>query len=389
MPPGPFCAPYDSSDSGTFRPRSNSISSKGGRSSWPRVEVSNQPSAPSSPTHSFYSLPTAFEHFQRDASPSSSRKSSYSSSDDSTSPSGGTPGTSTGGSTCSKSTSSLGLNLNRKLWEDQETGEDPQLKAARRALWDDVIIGQEQDKPKRIFESSTSSLGSTSSNQTLKEDISSPQNARPPLTPFSDANKDGTDVNEESSDEDDVDEVILPPVPCPSQPSHTTLPPLSSCLRTSPPARPHSSLSTSSSTSLCLSSYSHSSSVHFSPEPPGEAVTYSSLDYERRGHAPVEKLTMKEWAELKGVREAVGVWSGKIKPPSVDDDISATSAKEKENTIPSPTSLSNSWLSLGAHGDEDDSDIKAPRRKTSCRSFGAFAGVVTVGGAAARRSNSS
>ena len=49
-------------------------------------------------------------------------------------------------------------------------------------------------------------------------------------------------------------------------------------------------------------------------------MTYSRDDYIRAGIEPVEKLSMKEWVELQGVREAVGVWSGRIEKWRADHE---------------------------------------------------------------------
>lgn len=166
-------------------------------------------------------------------------------------------------------------------------------------------------------------------------------------------------------------ELLLPPPAC--MPCHATLSPRASCLRNSPLAR-SASLALSCSTSSLSSdsaptsggSYCdsavlpsstasgsrdrdrerrHSSgrlspsatstastsappSVSFSPAPPLEGATYSAIDYERGGDGPVEKLSVREWIELQGVREAVGVWSGKIGPWSADLDSALQSAAE-------------------------------------------------------------
>ncbi|GAA5866933.1 hypothetical protein JCM3774_004608 [Rhodotorula dairenensis] len=170
-------------------------------------------------------------------------------------------------------------------------------------------------------------------------------------------------------------DLLLPPPAC--MPCHATLSPRASCLRNSPLAR-SASLALSCSTSSLSSDSSPTSggsycdsavhaasggsrdrdaphqqqqqlqrergrhahrrnssgrlspsatstastsappSVSFSPAPPLEGATYSAIDYERGGDGPVEKLSVREWIELQGVREAVGVWSGRIGPWSAE-----------------------------------------------------------------------
>ncbi|KAK4705574.1 molybdenum cofactor sulfurtransferase, partial [Phenoliferia sp. Uapishka_3] len=80
------------------------------------------------------------------------------------------------------------------------------------------------------------------------------------------------------------------------------LPPLPSCLR---PPLPRSSSASSQSSSTPSVQFAEEWTVTF---------TYSPVDYVRRGQSPVEKLSIKEWVELRSVREAVGLFSGKIQP---------------------------------------------------------------------------
>ncbi|GAA6046617.1 hypothetical protein JCM3770_006242 [Rhodotorula araucariae] len=183
--------------------------------------------------------------------------------------------------------------------------EDPALAAARRALWDDVPA----DEARR------------------EEQV----HAREPVLDEVSVESEADDEEDEDAapdaagnDDDHDDEWELPPV---RLPCHTTLAPRPSCLRYSPAARTSlslPSLSTSSSSpaddptsgrhspSAASSASTSAPSVSFSCAPPQTCATWSAEVYSRRGDAPVEKLSIREWIELQGVREAVGVWSGKI-----------------------------------------------------------------------------
>ncbi|BGP44643.1 hypothetical protein JCM10450v2_000457 [Rhodotorula kratochvilovae] len=181
--------------------------------------------------------------------------------------------------------------------------EDPALAAARRALWDDVpaeeVGGENAPAGEPVVEVI---LGGEAD-------------------PSGDEGASDAAVEDDDSD----DEWGLPPV---RLPCHTTLAPRSSCLRYSPAARTSislPSLSTSSSSpaddpsasgrhspSADSTASTSAPSVSFSCAPPQTCATWSAEAYSRRGDAPVEKLSIREWIELQGVREAVGVWSGKI-----------------------------------------------------------------------------
>ncbi|GAA5834912.1 hypothetical protein JCM11251_002060 [Rhodosporidiobolus azoricus] len=193
--------------------------------------------------------------------------------------------------------------------------EDPALARARRALWEDVAPSSEGEK-----------AGEGEVFVEEEED-----------------GEDEQDAEEEEQEGEDEDDWHLPPA---RPPTSASTHPLHSCLRSSSLSRSFASLSCSSassttppnhtddtsstgsscrssspnpcpsspaSSSLSLSSSSQSQKgVSFSPTPPTSCLTYSPLAYPRSGLPPVEKLSIREWMELQGVREAVGVWSGRV-----------------------------------------------------------------------------
>ncbi|KAI5478569.1 hypothetical protein MNV49_004828 [Pseudohyphozyma bogoriensis] len=274
-PQGPFCT--RASD---HRKRAGSISK--GRPAWPQLGLESPPQVDTSLSTNFYGLPrgldlplastsTYRDDFYGPASASSSRKSSSSST------------SSRWSETTSATSSSMVEDSSaraRKRW--LEAGEDPDLAAARRSLWDDepAVI------PSTVV-------------------LDKPEQEKPVDEQSQEENEDGSDDDDYASD--------LPPLLAPFQPSHATLVPRSSCLRQRPPSSRSNSTSPSlSSSSDTCSIASSSPSVQFSTETPEHATTYSPSDYARRGDNPVEKLSVKEAIELKSVREAVGVWSGKL-----------------------------------------------------------------------------
>ncbi|BGP12568.1 hypothetical protein JCM10213_004846 [Rhodosporidiobolus nylandii] len=198
----------------------------------------------------------------------------------------------------SPATRSLSVNsgMDKAKREAVKGWEDPALAAARRALWDDPPDdAQVKAEPPAVV---------------VDED-------------------EGEEADEDEAENED--EWILPPVR--PTPSSTLSPaPLHSCLRASPSSRSSASLACSASMSTSFSSSTSSSSrstspssashatsssgggcsVTFSADPPLTCETYSAAAYSRRGDAPVEKLSIREWMELQGVREAVGLWSGRI-----------------------------------------------------------------------------
>ncbi|GAA6031933.1 hypothetical protein JCM8097_003348 [Rhodosporidiobolus ruineniae] len=208
---------------------------------------------------------------------------------------------------------SAGSGMDKAKREAVKGWEDPALAAARRALWDDVPDDEVQKKQKEA----------PAEEVFVEED---------------EEEGEGEDEDGEWEDADEDDWQLPPARPATSPPTPTG--PIYSCLRNSSSSRSATSLacslppldsSSASSSSLSLS-HSHSratsptscsspassappslsASVSFSPNPPHTCTTYSSRAYSRRGDAPVEKLSIREWMELQGVREAVGVWSGKI-----------------------------------------------------------------------------
>lgn len=226
-----------------------------------------------------------------------SRKSSASSSTTSDS-SGFSPRTGT--SSLSSSWSEDQVPTLKRLGRPQLVGEDPALAAARRALWD-------EDPPAVTTTTSHSLFGTPTE---------------------SEASQLGNSSDESDADSFDDDEPVshrnarlfsLPHAPY--QPKHQSRPQLVSCLRTSSSTSFQSALSLSPSlastaSSVCslpLTSASSSSSlsVQFSDSPPDTLVTYSKHDYVRRGDAAVEKLSVRDWIELRDVK-SVAVWSGKV-----------------------------------------------------------------------------
>ncbi|GAA5898734.1 hypothetical protein JCM5296_006701 [Sporobolomyces johnsonii] len=197
---------------------------------------------------------------------------------------------------------SLNSGMDKAKREAVKGWEDPALAAARRALWDDVP-------------------------EETKEEL---QEGGQALQVFVEDDEDeGAQDEFDASDDDDDDWMLFPP----RSPAHATLAPGPSCLRNrGSPSSACLSLSTSFSSSSQSSSafgdrgvspsssqtshtsiHSHDTpSLRFSDDPPLTCPTYSAEDYERKGEGPVEKLSIREWIELQGVREAVGVWSGKI-----------------------------------------------------------------------------
>ncbi|KPV78325.1 uncharacterized protein RHOBADRAFT_50805 [Rhodotorula graminis WP1] len=211
--------------------------------------------------------------------------------------------------------------------------EDPALAAARRALWDDVVAVDEDE------DAQPGEVGRVRGEEGTAERRPGQDDGEAGVSVRRDDNDDDVARDgDEEEDRGDDDEGL----PRPRRPCHTTLAPRFSCLRHSPSARASLSLpssscpsssddgplppSTSTSTSplptsgrLSPSAASTSStsegapaSVTFSCAPPETCPTWSAEAYSRRGDAPVEKLSIREWIELQGVREAVGVWSGKI-----------------------------------------------------------------------------
>ena len=301
----------------------------------------------------------------------------------------------------------------------REGWEDPALAAARRALWADDA----DDETVASIPSTTASNGLVGAlaerSRTLRADADAAAPS-PAAAPTSEERRDqedspGATADDHDDDDDEAYALLLPPPAC--MPCHATLSPRASCLRNSPLARSASlaalSCSTSSfssdsspvslsdsaalpppdsdtppttgrqhrrrnsssggrlspsATSTSTASTSAPPSVSFSPAPPLEGATYSAVDYERGGDGPVEKLSVREWIELQGVREAVGVWSGKIEPWSAELE----------------AALQNAAADLGGGG--GDGSTTAGKRfgsnqassPSSCTAPAALVGVVQV-----------
>lgn len=256
---------------------------------------------------------------------------------------------STATSSCASSTSELkcssalgagagaGSTIRRPSPHQPAPGEDPQLAAARRALWEDPLPSTSSSTDAR-----RPTLTSVDSNAVVD---SSPDEE--------------DDYYSSSADEDDISHRSLP--------SHTTLAPLPSILRPSPPSttRSHSSSSSPASSTI---------SVRISSDPPRSFTTFSPTAYERKGAAPVEKLSIREWIELQGVREAVGVWSGRIGKwegeggePSVEGG-----GKVKDPMSESVGSLASLELGAGAETEKE-------KETKTCGHLAGVMGVRTVG----------
>lgn len=273
----------------------------------------------------------------------------------------------------SSSTLAVDAKAKRERAAVREGWEDPALAAARRALWAD-------DSDSTSIPSSNGLVGALAERSPTPRADADAAAPSPAAAPTSEERRDQEDSPEAAAaaaeeDDDGGEEayaLLLPPPAC--MPCHATLSPRASCLRNSPLARSTSLAALSCSTSSFSSDSSPVSlsdsaalppppppdsdtpptttsssrdrdlphrrnsssggrlspsatstastsappSVSFSPAPPLEGATYSAVDYERGGDGPVEKLSVREWIELQGVREAVGVWSGKIEPWSAE-----------------------------------------------------------------------
>lgn len=236
-------------------------------------------------------------------------------------------------------------------------GEDPQLAAARRALWEDSPEPSETSRTTSVFADD-------------QEDSS--EEGRPASASAGD--------DEESDDLDCLEYEVLSVhglekivtehvegaeddyrLPSPGRPSHATLPPLPSCLRPAPPQRSSSNHSSSGQ-----------SSVQFSLEPPLAFPAYSALDYERRGEGPIERLSIREWVELQGVREAFGVWSGKL---DKWDDSMLLNEPCGAGGAGAPGSVS----APGSRRVSPASSCRNLREASFCGSLTTITGIVTVG----------
>lgn len=334
--------------------------------------------------------------------------------------------------TGSNSNSAVDAKAKRERAAVREGWEDPALAAARRALWaDDADDETVASIPSTT--ASNGLVGALAErSRTLRADADAAAPS-PAAAPTSEERRDqedspGATADDHDDDDDEAYALLLPPPAC--MPCHATLSPRASCLRNSPLARsaslaalscstssfssdsspvslsdsaalppsdsdtPPTMTTTSSSsrdrdlqhrrnsssgggggrlspsaTSTSTASTSAPPSVSFSPAPPLEGATYSAVDYERGGDGPVEKLSVREWIELQGVREAVGVWSGKIGPWSAELE----------------AALQNAAADLGSGGGGGDGSTTAGKRfgssqasPSSCTAPAALVGVVQV-----------
>lgn len=196
-------------------------------------------------------------------------------------------------------------------------GEDPALAAARRALWADV-----PEEPLATLNLPVDPV------------------TTPPDSPIP------SDDEEEVSDETVVlrNARLFDLPPAPHAPSHASRPPLPSCLKSSSSFSSSVSSCTTSTRPLSPSSSLSSFSVQFCEAPPAAFVTYAKCDYERRGDAAVEKLSVRDWLELHDCK-SVAQFSGKI--PKWDaaevagqqDSATTPPCADSAPDVPTPTKL--------------------------------------------------
>lgn len=269
------------------------------------------------------------------------------------------------------------------LAKERAPGEDPELAAARRALWEDEPshVGDDGARPSVFEEDEEEPLRTPVVEGRHARTESGLRYFKSPVSSEADSSQD--DVQNDhyySQDDDDDDDDDRPP---PATPSHATLPPLPSCLRPLAPSRRHSQHSSSSG----------AVSVRISEDPPAAFPTYSPVDYERKGDEPVSRLSVREWLELQGVREAVGVWSGRIEKldeatlaaleAGAPNGPAANGTLHDGDAAPNGTTadLSSSVSSLtSVKSDESHlSATKSDSDKRTCGGLAAMVGVVTVG----------
>lgn len=255
-----------------------------------------------------------------------SRQSSASSSTTSNS-SGFSP--QTGSSSLSSSWSEDQVPTLKRLVRPKLVGEDPALAAARRALWDDDPPTTQQSTSQSSFETPTESEASQ---------------------------VDNSDSDEDDDFFDETEPVGLRkarlfqlPI-APHEPNHQSRPQLTSCLRTSSTtsSRSASYMSQSFSSATCSSSASSipltptssssALSVQFSDDPPATLFTYSKHDYVRRGDAAVEKLSVRDWIELRDVK-AVAVWSGKVAKWDHATELTDAGIEQPQSPTSRPTTI--------------------------------------------------
>ncbi|KAK4050488.1 hypothetical protein OIO90_005071 [Microbotryomycetes sp. JL221] len=266
--------------------------------------------------------------------------------------------------------------------KERAPGEDPELAAARRALWEDEPVHNEADgtRPSVFAEDDDDEASQrTPKATTTVFDFDRGPIHSPPLSDYEEQRVEyaaeppslvGTD---EYGDEDDDDE--RPP---PATPGHATLPPLPSCLRPMAPlSRRHSATSSSAETGTTIS-------VRISEEPPASFPTHSPIDYERKGDEPVSRLSVREWLELQGVREAVGVWSGRIQKP---DEVQIAALEAQKTNAPQAAVTTNSIADKGNTVSLSDSVSSLRSNQSSAASTGSADGLEDTGGPVSRSSS--
>ncbi|GAA5888573.1 hypothetical protein JCM16303_000876 [Sporobolomyces ruberrimus] len=314
-------------------------------------------------------------------------------------------------SVTSSSSMSVTTSDEKKKREAIKGWEDPALAAARRALWDDGETTDESGTKGTHGKDEISLL-----RDKMKKSGREQQDEEAIEFDEDEDNGEGESDEAQSGEEDEGEwdsnaRALLRP-PC-----HSTLSPGPSCLRSSSrgshsPSPRFSSLSLSqdspslssaslppsssslsidrrasspspssshsnSSSSNCSTSLTTTPSIRFSLDPPKTLPTHSKIDYERKGDLPVEKLSIREWIELQGVREAVGVWSGKIAKWDENETNPPTTTKEDHHlTSLNPNGASSSTMTTPTGSTISNSSSNGGR--PSQLSLAALTGVVTV-----------
>jgi hypothetical protein len=259
--------------------------------------------------------------------------------------------------------------------DEAAVGEDPMLAKARRALWADT-----DDDVHEV-------AGQKSSREAIL-DVSEEGDEEPEDEGDDDDDDAGGRYSRSDSD-NESDDSFTPR----RSPLHAVLKPTAPCLRfitrRRQGAAPLLSLKIPDVASCETDSDAledQRGRVRISPDPPQVSHTHSATRYPRQGLPPVEKLSMREWIELQGVREAVGVWSGRIEAKSnwseEDDEgessrMSSSSIVMTGGTLHIKDSSVDSTSDVTAHGAVTVSGSTTPTTPTMpC----AIAGIRTVGG---------
>lgn len=258
--------------------------------------------------------------------------------------------------------------------DEAAVGEDPMLAKARRALWadadDDATTGGQPD--------------SADSHPTVIDVSEEGDN--------DDENDDGEGESYSGSDSDNGSDDSFTPR---RAPLHAVLKPTAPCLRAGA-RRPSShervkapklslSLPDAASSSNASSPTSERCRVRISPDPPQISRTHSATRYPRQGIPPVEKLSMREWIELQGVREAVGVWSGRVGASAApgcgwSDDEGEESMTACHGVSAISTVSSHHRDASGDSSDATSGSMSNPTTPTTPTMPCAIAGIRTVGG---------